>query len=97
MAFTVVSPVIVYFRICRFSMMISPARGQKSLDMLHSTGWKREGGGKEREREKIGKEKGRRVIYQESLSKTVKFIIFPLYWQSNSSQDKAVSTSTIIV
>ena len=59
--------------------------------------WMETGGWGEREGErKIGKEKGRRVIYQESLSKTVKFIIFPLYWQSNSSQGKAVSTSTVI-
>lgn len=43
-AFTIVSPVIVHLRVCRFSMMISPAKGQKSLDMLHSTGWKGEGG-----------------------------------------------------
>lgn len=38
LAFTIVSPVIVHLRVCRSSMMISPAKGQKSLDILHSTG-----------------------------------------------------------
>lgn len=42
---TVVSPVIVHLRVCRLSMMISPANGEKSLDMLHST---EVGGGKGR-------------------------------------------------
>lgn len=41
LAFTIVSPVIVHLRVCRSSMMISPAKGQKSLDILHSTGRER--------------------------------------------------------
>lgn len=34
---TVVRPVIVHLRVCKLSRMISPAKGEKSLDMLHST------------------------------------------------------------
>jgi len=50
---TVMSPVIVHLRVCRLSMMISPAKGEKSLDVLHST----EGGG-ERENGAGGGGKG---------------------------------------
>lgn len=34
---TVVRPVMVHLRVCRLSMRISPAKGEKSLDLLHST------------------------------------------------------------
>lgn len=47
LAFTIVSPVIVHLRVCKSSMMISPAKGQKSLDILHSTGRKRRRGREE--------------------------------------------------
>lgn len=55
LAFTVISPVIVHLRVCRSSMMISPAKGQKSLDILHSTGRERR---REREAER-GRGRGR--------------------------------------
>ena len=58
---TVVSPVIVHLRGCRLSMMISPAKGEKSLDMLHSTEGKGRGGG-------VRSEERRRRLRQDSVT-----------------------------
>lgn len=80
--FTIVSPVIVHLRVCRLSMMISPAKGEKSLDILHSTG-KRRGAGRERKREnKIQSHirKYHRNSGIQSLSKRVKRTLLSLYW-----------------
>ena len=80
--FTIVSPVIGHLRVCRLSMMISPAKGEKSLDILHSTGGSR-GAGRERKREnKIQShiKKYHRNSSIQSLSERVKCTLLSLYW-----------------